>query len=139
MSIYKAKGKALLILGPYRFYEEEYDFFFVAKDCVIRTATDKGGDAWLRFGKRLFLFDDMTEEDRVRLPYWDDIGNDPAPFIRTLSGGAKYIYSFKLNSADSAPVSFEIPAKFYTTDMPAAAPFLTGSFMDGPPGRVSAP
>lgn len=126
LSIYKAPDKPFLILGPYRFAEDDYDFFFVNRTQVIRTATDKGGDTWIRIAKWLFLLDDMTGNDRLRAPYWDDIQSDKGGSIVFEPQEQRYIFTFKLNSQDPMPVSFAIPARFFTSDMPpfAAADLL---------------
>ncbi len=118
LSIYKAPNKPFLILGPYRFDEDYYDFFFVAKDAVIRTATDKGGDTWVRIGNRLFLLDDLTTADRLRAPYWNDIRSDKGGSIEFDPSSECYLFTFKLNSRDPAPVSFAIPERLFTPDMP---------------------
>lgn len=116
LSIYKAKDKPFLLLGPYRFDEDNYDFFFVNKDQVIRTATDKGGDAWVRFPKLLFMLDDMSDCERLRAPYWDDIKCDESASVRLDKTTDAYVYSFRMNPPE-VPVSFSIPAEFLTPDM----------------------
>ena len=47
--IYKAGNKPFLLIGPYTFSPDCRDFFFVNKKQVIRTATDKGGEAFFQF------------------------------------------------------------------------------------------
>ncbi len=121
LSIYKAQNKPFLILGPYRFDEDYYDFFFVNRTQVIRTATDKGGDAWVRIAGRLFLLDDMTHWDRVRMPYWDDMKCDKNSSVRLDDDTDAYIYSFKIDHPE-VQVSFAIPAKLFTSDMPDFKP-----------------
>ena len=115
-AIYKAAGKPFLLIGPYRFDEDYYDFFFVNQNQVIRTVTDKGGDAWFRFGWLLFMFDDMTSQDRVRMPYWDDLECDENSSVRYDDATASRVYSFKIRNA-TVPVTFAIPEKFLTQDM----------------------
>ena len=124
LPIYKAKNKPFLILGPYPFDYDYYDFFFVSKTRVIRTATDKGGDIWAIIGNQLFLFDDLTNPyNPVRAPYWDDIARDPDSSIVLDSDTEAYVYSFKLEDK-GAPVSFSIPAALFTADMPDDSKFV---------------
>lgn len=125
LSLYKARGKPFLILGPCLFAEDYYDFFFVDKEQVIRTAIDKGGDAWVRIGSLLFMLDDMTRpEDRLRSPYWDDIASDPDSSIVFDLEKEMYIYSFRIDRK-TVPTTFTIPAKFFTSDMPNAKDFVS--------------
>ena len=119
LAIYKAYGKPFLLVGPCRFSDDdpEYvDFFFVNRDQVIRTAIDKGGDAWFRMYDMLFILDDMTVWDRVRLPYWDDLENDPGSSVTLDAARGVYVYHFRIRNR-TVPVSFAIPARFYTSDM----------------------
>ncbi len=117
LSINKAGEKPFGLVGPYRFSEDYYDFFFVAKGAAIRTATDKGGDTWACIGNRLFLLDALAA-DRLRAPYWDDIRSDKAGAIEFEPASECYVFTFKLNSRDPAPVLFAIPERFFTPDMP---------------------
>lgn len=118
IAIYKAEDKPFLILGPHRFDEGEIyeDFFFVNQDQVIRTATDKGGDTWFLLFNRLFVLDDMSDCERLRAPYWDDLKVDKNSSVRYDKSMDSYVYSFKINNL-TVPVSFSIPAKFLTPDM----------------------
>lgn len=123
LAIYKAKGKPFLIVGPCVFHnrdeksrDEWKDFFFVRRDQVIRTATDKGGDAWFRLAGLLFILDDMTNRDRVRMPFWDDLEREGAS-VRYDEKTASYVYSLLINYPRQR-VSFAIPARFFTPDMP---------------------
>ena len=116
LAIYKADSKPFLIVGPCLFDKDCYDFFFVNKDQVIRTATDKGGDTWVRLFNHLFLLDDLSNCERVRAPCWDDLKYDKGSSVRFDRITDSYIYVFKLNSATTF-VSFSIPAKFLTPDM----------------------
>lgn len=118
LAVYKAKNKPFLIAGPCLFYEGEAykDFFFVNQDQVIRTATDKGGDTWFRLFARLFILDDMSDCERVRAPYWDDLKCDKDSSVQFDKAMDSYLYSFKINGVKT-PVSFTIPAKLLTRDM----------------------
>ena len=119
LAIYKAYGKPFLLVGPCRFSDDdpEYvDFFFVNKNQVVRTAIDKGGDSWFRMYDMLFILDDMTVWDRVRLPYWDDLENDPGSSVTLDAARGVYVYEFRIRNR-TVPVSFAIPARFYTSDM----------------------
>ncbi|MDD4817129.1 MAG: hypothetical protein PHI85_04070 [Victivallaceae bacterium] len=115
LTIYKANNKPFLIIGPCFFNEgERYeDFFFVNKKQVISTATDKGGDTWTRLFNRLFLWDDMSNCERVRAPYWDDLKCDKDSSVVFDKTTDEYIYSFKINSV-TVPVSFSIPYSMRT-------------------------
>lgn len=124
LAIYKAEKKPFLIVGPCSFhdYDEKYkirdcweDFFFVNPKEVIRTCVDKGGDTWVRLPWLLFISDDMTSRDRVRMPYWDDLKHEQAS-VRYDEATASYVYSLWINSPEE-PVSFAIPAKFFAPDL----------------------
>ena len=118
LAIYKADHKPFLIIGPCRFYEDgDYeDFFFVNRDQVIRTATDKGGDMWCRVFDRLYIIDDLSDCEILRSPHWDDLKCDKNSSIRYDQVAKMYIYSFKISDF-SVPVSFAIPAELFTPDM----------------------
>ena len=74
LSVYRKKGKPFLRIGPCRFGKEDCDFFFVNREQVIRTATDKEGDTWVCVGKYLFILDDLSStRSLLRAPYWDDL------------------------------------------------------------------
>ena len=117
LSVYGKKGKPFLLIGPCRFGNEDSDFFFVNREQVIRTATDKGGDAWVRVGNYLFILDDLSSNMRLlRAPYWDDLKCDEESTV-TCDGTAKvYRYSFRINNL-TLPVSFSLPAEFLHDDM----------------------
>jgi len=125
LAIYKAHGKPFLIVGPCAFhsYDEKYgtkddwvDFFFVNRTQVIRTATDKGGDIWCRAFGLLFILDDMSDQnDRVRLPSWDDLKHKGAS-ARYDEATASYVYSLRINEPKQS-VSFAIPDRLFTPDL----------------------
>lgn len=122
LAIYKAHGKPYLIVGPCVFHEtDQYgrheweDFFFVNPREVIRTSTDKGGDAWFRLPWLLFMLDDLTVRDRVRLPYWDDLEHEGSS-VRYDEAAASYVYRLWINHPREQ-VIFAIPAKFFTKDL----------------------
>ena len=121
LAIYKAKNKPFLIVGPCLFHggEDYEDFFFVNRDRVIRTATDKGGDIWVRLPRLLFILDDMSDRnDRVRLPFWDELEHKGAS-VRYDEATASYVYSLRINQPEQS-VSFAVPEKLFTGDMPEA-------------------
>ena len=91
------------------------DFFFVNAEEVIRTGTDKGGDEWVRLPWLLFILDDLTIEDRLRIPYWDDLKHEKAS-VRYDEATASYVYSLWINHPEE-PVSFAIPAKLLAPDL----------------------
>lgn len=114
LNVYKTDNKPFLLIGPYSF-EDYKDFFFVNKKQVIGTAVDKGGDAWFRLGRYLFILDDLNHRDNLRMPWWD--------FMNTPSAKSEYkestncrIYIFPLDAADCT-VQLEISEKFFTSDM----------------------
>ena len=118
LAIHKAHGKPFLIVGPCLFHEggDHEDFFFVNRDQVIRTATDKGGDVWFRIFGLLFMLDDMSDgNDRIRLPFWDDLKHKGAS-VRYDEATASYVYSLRINEPEQS-VSFAIPARFFTPDL----------------------
>lgn len=122
LAIYKAGKKPFLIVGPCVFHEidwdgrhERKDFFFVRPDKVIRTNTDQGGDIWFRLPRLLIIDDDLTSEDRVRTPYWDDL-KKPKASVRYDEATASYVYSLWINEPEES-VTFAIPAKFFTPDL----------------------
>ena len=122
LAIYKAYGKPYLIVGPCVFHEtnrygrnEWTDFFFVNPREVIRTSIDKGGDAWVRLPWLLFMVDDLTIEDRLRLPYWDDLEHKGSS-VRYDEATASYVYRLWINHPKE-PVTFAIPSKFFTQDL----------------------
>ena len=117
LSVYRKKGKPFLLIGPGHFGNEDSDFFFVNREQVIRTATDKGGDAWVRVGNYLFIPDDLSNTMRLlRAPYWDDLKCDEESTV-TCDGTAKvYRYSFRINNL-TLPVSFSLPAEFLDDEM----------------------
>ena len=128
LAIYKAKNKPFLIVGPCTFhdFDEERktreiwdDFFFVNKKQLVRTATDKGGDIWVRLPRLLFILDDMSDRnDRVRLPFWDELEHKGAS-VRYDEATASYVYSLRINQPEQS-VSFAVPEKLFTGDMPEA-------------------
>ena len=118
LTVYKAHGKPFLIVGPCMFHEggDYEDFFFVNRCQVIRTATDKGGDIWCRAFGLLFMLDDMSDRnDRVRLPFWDDLEHQGAS-VRYDEATASYVYSLRINRPEQS-VSFAIPARLFTSDL----------------------
>lgn len=118
LAIYKAHGKPFLIVGPCLFHEggDHEDFFFVNRDQVIRTATDKGGDIWCRAFDLLFMLDDMSaRNDRVRLPFWDELEHKGAS-VRYDEALTSYVYSLRINEPKQS-VSFAIPARLFTPDL----------------------
>ena len=122
LAIYKAHGKPYLIVGPCVFHEtdrygrhEWEDFFFVNPKEVIRTSTDKGGDTWVRLPWLLFILDDLTIRDRVRLPYWDELEQDGSS-VRYDEATASYVYRLRINRP-LEQVTFAIPGKFFTKDL----------------------
>ena len=82
--IYKADNKPFLLVGPYTFSPDCRDFFFVNKKQLIRTATDKGGEAFFQLASWLFVIDDMSGsyQKRVRAPWWDELKNKNASAVQ---------------------------------------------------------
>ena len=120
VSVYKAGNKPYLLLGPYRFARDNHDFFFVSKTEVIRTSTIQGGSCWVRFLGLLFIFDDLSHWDCVRLPYWDDLEGDKNSSVKSEKG--KRVFRFRMRDPDWS-VEFAIPERFFTPDMDKAYNF----------------
>ena len=114
LPVYKAADKPFLLVGPYNFGDYE-DFFFVNKKQVIGTAIDKGGDAWFRIGKYLFILDDLNHWDVLRIPWWDYM-SDPAAKSDYDTSGKNRIYIFPLDPSNSM-TCLEISEKLFTDDM----------------------
>ena len=114
LPVYKAADKPFLLVGPYNFGDYE-DFFFVNKKQVIGTAIDKGGDAWFRIGKYLFILDDLNHWDVLRIPWWDYM-SDPAAKSEYDTSGKNRIYIFPLDPSNSM-TCLEITEKLFTDDM----------------------
>lgn len=124
LSIYTKKDKPFLLLGPYHFGNDYYDYFFVNREQVIRTATDKGGDAWVRLGNCLFILDDLSSADRfLRAPYWDDLQDDDQATVKYDGLAGIWRYSFRINDL-TLPVSFSLPAELLSEAM-CTAPNVT--------------
>ena len=121
VSIYKAVNKPYLLIGPYRFDRDNHDFFFVSRTEVIRTSTTQGGSCWVRFLGLLFIFDDLSHWDCVRLPYWDDLENDKNSSVKSENG--KRVFRFMIKNPDRA-VEFAVPEKLFTPDMDTAYNFI---------------
>ena len=114
LPVYKSADKPFLLLGPYNFGDYE-DFFFVNKKQVIGTAIDKGGDAWFRIGKYLFILDDLNHWDVLRIPWWNYM-SDPAATIEYDRSRQNRIYIFPLDPSNPT-VRLEIAEKLFTADM----------------------
>ena len=114
LPVYKAADKPFLLVGPYNFGDYE-DFFFVNKKQVIGTAIDKGGDAWFRIGKYLFILDDLNHWDVLRIPWWDYM-SAPAAKIEYDRSRQNRIYIFPLDPSNST-ARLEIAEKLFTADM----------------------
>ena len=126
MSVYKAKNKPFLLIGPVMFEEDGKDFFFVNKTQVIRSSTDKSGEAWARLFNILFVMDDLSDYRRqIRTSVWDVVKSDPAGSISYDRNTHKYCYRFHIDSSKT-PVRFEVPAVLFTKDM-ENAPNITVS------------
>ena len=119
LNIYKAENKPFLLVGPRWFESGDFDFFFVNKRQVVRTATDKGGDEWLRLGRWLYIVDDLTGDDdhRLRAPTWDNLRGDPESSVK--SRGEYIVFSFRLDCR-GRPVRLLLPQKLFTPDMDTA-------------------
>ena len=119
LDIYKAPCKPFLLVGPCRFSGDETDFFFVNRRQVIRTATDKGGSWWVCVLNRLFILDDLTGRDPVRLPYWDE--------LRSRGSSATDACEWRICAfPDSTPgetVVLAVPLDLFTPDMDTAENF----------------
>ncbi|MBQ7206353.1 MAG: hypothetical protein IJS01_01010 [Lentisphaeria bacterium] len=120
IAVYKARGKPYLLVGPYLFSRNHYDFFFVGRNEVIRTATSEGGSCWVRFFFFLFILDDLSGSDSVRMPYWDDLENDPNASVSSENG--RRTFSFRIRHPERQ-VIFSIPEKLFTRDMENADNF----------------
>ena len=83
------------MVGPYQFEKDYFDFFFINKNQVLRSGIDKGGDAWIRIGKYLFILDDLSGGERLRSPIWNDLQCDKESSI--VHNNNKFIFCFKLN------------------------------------------
>jgi len=117
MAVYKAKNKPFLLIGPVMFKEDGKDFFFVNKTQVIRSSTEKSGEAWVRIFNLLFIMDDLTDYWRqIRAPLWDDVKSDPEGSISYDRNTQKYCYRFHIYSSKTL-VRFEIPAVLFSKDM----------------------
>ena len=114
LPVYKAANKPFLLVGPYNFGDYE-NFFFVNKKQVIGTAIDKGGDAWFRIGKYLFILDDLNHWDVLRIPWWDYM-SDPVAKSEYDTSGKNRIYIFPLDPSN-AMTCLEIAEKLFTDDM----------------------
>lgn len=114
LPVYKAADKPFLLLGPYNFGDYE-DFFFVNKKQVIGTVIDKGGDAWFRLGKYLFILDDLNHWDVLRAPWWDYM-SDPKAKSEYDAFSQNRIYIFPFDPSNPT-VRLEIAEKFFTDDM----------------------
>ena len=114
LPVFKAENKPFLLIGPYSFGDYE-DFFFVNTSQLIGTATDKGGDLWCKVGTVLFIFDDLTSHDSVRMPWHDYLQNKDSSLYYDTSRRV-YIYAFKQGNQPEMLKLF-IPEKFFTPDM----------------------
>ena len=117
LAVYKAECKPFLIVGPCLFHEgEDYeDFFFVNRDQVVRTATDKGGDMWGRAFGRLYIMDDLSDCEILRAPWWYELKQEGSS-VRYDDATGSYVYSFTIDS-HVVPAKLTIPANFFTPDM----------------------
>lgn len=113
--IYKAGNKPFILVGPYTFSPGCQDFFFVNKNQVIRTATDKGGGAFFQLGAWLFVIDDMSGsyQKRVRAPWWDELKHKDASVVKK---NDHYIYTLFLEDVKKT-VTFAIPEKILNSDL----------------------
>ncbi|MCQ2352584.1 MAG: hypothetical protein MJ033_03790 [Victivallaceae bacterium] len=95
----------------------DQDFFFVNKNQVIRTATDKGGGEFFQLASWLFVIDDMSgpPQNRVRAPWWDELKNKNASVKKE---NAQYIYTLFLEDVKKF-ATFAIPERVFPPDMPA--------------------
>ena len=107
--IYHAPDKPFVLVGPYTFSPECRDFFFVNKNQVIRTATDKGGGEFFQLGAWLFVIDDMSGsyQNRVRAPWWNELKNKNSSAVQK---NDQYIYTLFLEDVKKF-VTFSIPEK----------------------------
>ena len=104
-----ASNKPFVLVGPYTFSPDCRDFFFVNKNQVIRTATDKGGGEFFQLGTLLFVIDDMSGsyQNRVRAPWWDELKNKDASVVQK---NDQYVYTLFLEDVKKF-VTFSIPEK----------------------------
>ena len=116
LDIYKAPDKPFLLVGPCRFSKDETDFFFVNKRQVVRTATDKGGSWWVCVLNRLFILDDLTGWDPLRLPYWDELRSRGSSVTDACG---RRIYAFPGGSPGETAV-LAVPLALLTPDMDTA-------------------
>ena len=114
LPVYKAAGKPFLLVGPYCFGDYE-DFFFVNKKQLVTTAVDKGGDAWFQIGKYLFVLDDLSHWDVLRMP-WHDFMVDPASRSDYDPSTHNRVYLFKFGKIH-AVARLELAEKLFTGDM----------------------
>jgi len=122
--VYKSRGKPFLLVGPHDFYYPFEDFLFVSPDRVIATATDKGGTCWICLFGLLFMGDDMTCKDRLRIPYWDLLGDEtPGVGVRRMEGAREYRV-FLGWGKDQQELRFCIPEDLFTSDMPDPEQYL---------------
>ena len=107
--IYQASKKPYVLVGPYTFFPGHRDFFFVNKNQVIRTATDKGGGDFFQLASWLFVIDDMSGSDynRVRTSWWDEL-QDKASSVEKKNG--QYVYTIYLKDAEKS-VTFAVPER----------------------------
>ena len=118
--VYKSRGKPFLLVGPHVFYYPDEDFLFVSPDEVIATAIDKGS-CWIRLFGLLFMFDDMTSKDRLRIPYWNLLKNrSPDVSVSSIKGAREY----RVIVDDGRKLTFFVPESLFTPDMPPAEPYL---------------
>jgi len=118
LPVYKAHNKPFILLGPYQFGNDTYDFFFVSCDQVAGGAVDKGGDAWTRIGKKLFMADDLSgDQIMCRAPIWDWM-HDENSTLEFNAESESYIYSFDCYINEKhRRISLAVPQKFFTQDM----------------------
>ena len=121
--VYKSRGKPFLLVGPHKFYSGE-DFLFVSPEKAIATATDKGGDCWIRLFGLLFLLDDLTDrKDRVRAPFWNLLANETSGTgVRKLAGFREYVVL--VGGDGKQELRFRIPEDLFTSDMPNPDQYL---------------
>lgn len=120
--IYKQNNKPFLLIGPHKFANDCNDFFFVTKDYVLTTATDKGSE-WTTWGNYLIVNDDMTQWDRLRMPFTYEADKNDGR-IKLNPQHHQYDFNLDLDNNRKQQVSFSIPAKYFTADMPNAELFF---------------
>ncbi len=115
--IYKAQDKPFILVGPYTFSPGDQDFFFVNKNQVIRTATDKGGGEFFQLASWLFVIDDMSGplQNRIRAPWWDELKSKKASVKKE---NDRYIYTLFLEDVKKF-ATFAIPERVFSPDMTA--------------------